>query len=527
MIDRSADERARRPGAGVPGGPRPLELGDRVAEAARPLRRAHRDPSLNPAARPRGYAGTVTHPGRSHVAPVARPSTDHRRVAAGLLAAALTAVAGLVASPTLRLVVPVFAVVAPIVAAVWDARAFVSRVESRGSSGAVEAVARKVDRQGGQAIAVASLAGRYDYPLRFGNGWALSGDTAVVLVQELVRLRPRVVMEVGSGVSTVLVASELKRLGSRQDRVVRARADWVPDTQRHLAAAGVSDLATVTPPRSVPPRSTAAPTSGTSCRPSSRTGQRGPADRGRAAPVGGRGRLPALPRRCRCSRSSSRTARWSSSTTATARASSRWSTRGSRPGRAGPGGTSTRSRARSCWSAAPEPRPQLRSGGQRLTERYFLTESGMKIARMTTTQQDRHQHRLLGRQARGPEPRSTRFGLPHSSRSAAVSVLIGFHSATGRSKSGRVARRHEHVRDERDREDHREDTCWPTSTVGTDRPSQTPTQDIAKANSSSRPTPARNSDDAGVDAPADGEAGEHQHDQDAGVVDDVGEGRGR
>ena len=119
-------------------------------------------------------------------------------VAAGLLAAALTAVAGLVGLADLRLVVPVFAVVAPIVAAVWDARAFVSRVDVPRLQRRVEAVARKVDRQGGQAIAVASLAGRYDYPLRFGNSWALSGDTAVVLVQELVRLRPRVVLEVGS-----------------------------------------------------------------------------------------------------------------------------------------------------------------------------------------------------------------------------------------------------------------------------------------------------------------------------------------
>ena len=36
------------------------------------------------------------------------------------------------------------------------------------------------------------------------------------------------------------------------------------------------------------------------------------------------------------------------------------------------------------------------------------------------------------------------------------------------------------------------DTCWATSTVGTDSPSQTPIHDIAKANRSSSPTPARN-----------------------------------
>ncbi len=36
------------------------------------------------------------------------------------------------------------------------------------------------------------------------------------------------------------------------------------------------------------------------------------------------------------------------------------------------------------------------------------------------------------------------------------------------------------------------DTCCATSTVGTDSPSQTPIHDIAKANSSSSPKPARN-----------------------------------
>lgn len=167
-------------------------------------------------------------------------------LAAGLVAAGLTALAALAGFGDLRWAVPVFAIVAPIVAAVWDARTFVSRADIPRLQRRIEATTRRVDRQGGQAIAVASLAGRYEYPLRFGNGWALSGDTAVVLVQELVRLRPRLVVELGSGVSTVLVASELKRLGDG-GRVIsyEHEVDWVADTQRHLAAAGVADAATV------------------------------------------------------------------------------------------------------------------------------------------------------------------------------------------------------------------------------------------------------------------------------------------
>ena len=42
------------------------------------------------------------------------------------------------------------------------------------------------------------------------------------------------------------MASELKRLGSGKVVSFEHEPDWVLDTQRHLAAAGVSDLATVT-----------------------------------------------------------------------------------------------------------------------------------------------------------------------------------------------------------------------------------------------------------------------------------------
>ena len=43
-------------------------------------------------------------------------------------------------------------------------------------------------------------------------------------------------------------------------------------------------------------------------------------------------------------------------------------------------------------------------------------------------------------------------------------------------------------------------TCWPTSTVGTDRPSQMPTQDIVNANTMSSTDADEEVDDAVVDA---------------------------
>ena len=51
-----------------------------------------------------------------------------------------------------------------------------------------------------------------------------------------------------------------------------------------------------------------------------------------------------------------------------------------------------------------------------------------------------------------------------------------------------------------------------------------PSHDIANANKSSRATPANSSGNPVWTRPADGQTGEHQHDQDAAVVDQIGDG---
>lgn len=164
---------------------------------------------------------------------------------AGLAAATLTWLAGVAGLADTHLAIPVFAIVAPIVFAIWDARAVAGRVHVPKLERRIDAVTRRLDRQAVQTIAVASLGGRHAYPLRFGNSWALAGDTALVLVQEIIRLQPRIVLELGSGVSTVLAASELKRLGHGSLVSIEHEPAWATDTRRHLAAAEASDVATV------------------------------------------------------------------------------------------------------------------------------------------------------------------------------------------------------------------------------------------------------------------------------------------
>src|SRR6187397_1872403 len=72
-------------------------------------------------------------------------------------------------------------------------------------------------------------------------------------------------------------------------------------------------------------------------------------------------------------------------------------------------------------------------------------------------------------------------GLPHRRRKLELSVLVGFYSENGWSQVGMLAigtKAHDtNVIGKMTVNE----TCWATSTVGTDKPSQTPIQAIANA----------------------------------------------
>ena len=85
------------------------------------------------------------------------------------------------------------------------------------------------------------------------------------------------------------------------------------------------------------------------------------------------------------------------------------------------------------------------------------------------------------------------LGLPHRSRSDAVSTLIGFHSAIGCNQPGRVSVGTNTFDTKVIGKSTVNATWLATSTEGTIIPIQTPTSDIANAKRSNSPTPARNS----------------------------------
>lgn len=79
------------------------------------------------------------------------------------------------------------------------------------------------------------------YPMPFGGGWALTPDAAVVLAREIALSRPRTIVELGSGVSTVLIGRMLKQAGEGQLYSLDHDASWAEETRRHVQASGLQD----------------------------------------------------------------------------------------------------------------------------------------------------------------------------------------------------------------------------------------------------------------------------------------------
>lgn len=84
---------------------------------------------------------------------------------------------------------------------------------------------------------------RFDnpYPMPFGGGWALTADAGAVLVREIALRRPRTVVELGSGVSTLLIGRMLKEAGAGKLYSLDHDASWAERTRAHVRANGLED----------------------------------------------------------------------------------------------------------------------------------------------------------------------------------------------------------------------------------------------------------------------------------------------
>lgn len=83
------------------------------------------------------------------------------------------------------------------------------------------------------------------FPLPLGGGWALTGDSAAVLVQEMLLRQPNIVVELGSGASTLILGQVLKRNGYGRLLSVDHDAAWANQTRRNIKFLNLQDVVTV------------------------------------------------------------------------------------------------------------------------------------------------------------------------------------------------------------------------------------------------------------------------------------------
>jgi Methyltransferase domain len=115
------------------------------------------------------------------------------------------------------------------------------------SVGLLIAMRREVDSRARRTEAYLTLQSvlRLGRPLPWPRPYSASPEFLRVLVDVLFERRPRVVLELGSGVSTVVTAQVLRQLGGGRVISIENEARFAAQTRALVAAHGLSDLVEV------------------------------------------------------------------------------------------------------------------------------------------------------------------------------------------------------------------------------------------------------------------------------------------
>jgi predicted O-methyltransferase YrrM len=82
-------------------------------------------------------------------------------------------------------------------------------------------------------------------PLPPMRGWALSPDAARLVVSLVFEKRPRIILDVGSGVSTLLLAYGLKKIGAGRVMALEHAEAFAESSRKDISNHGLGDFATV------------------------------------------------------------------------------------------------------------------------------------------------------------------------------------------------------------------------------------------------------------------------------------------
>lgn len=162
-------------------------------------------------------------------------------LAAGLALTVLTAITSLLTGGSIGVAAPVIMalVIGISVLHYWKTLHFqIMRDEFRQVANRLSLVNDRISETQG----LVQLSGfNQTYPMPFGGGWALTPDAAVVLAREIALNKPRIIVELGSGVSTVLIGRMLKQAGEGKLFSLDHDPNWAEETRRHIQASALQD----------------------------------------------------------------------------------------------------------------------------------------------------------------------------------------------------------------------------------------------------------------------------------------------
>lgn len=82
-------------------------------------------------------------------------------------------------------------------------------------------------------------------PLSMGGGWALTGDSAALLARETLARKPETILELGSGVSTIILGQILKKRGHGHLLSIDHDPAWANQTRQYVELLELEDVVSV------------------------------------------------------------------------------------------------------------------------------------------------------------------------------------------------------------------------------------------------------------------------------------------
>lgn len=166
-------------------------------------------------------------------------------VLAGMVGGTLTGILAWFGATPLSAIAPTFVILAIVLAAVHYWKTVQAQAIDSGFRQVKNRLSSLVDDIT-ETQGLVQLSGlNHPFPIPFGGGWALTPDAAAVLAREVVIKGPGIIVELGSGVSTLMVGRLLMQIGHGKLISLDHDPEWAAETRRNITASGLQDYVEV------------------------------------------------------------------------------------------------------------------------------------------------------------------------------------------------------------------------------------------------------------------------------------------